>query len=72
MMLDRRGGGHRGGKEVLDAQLDRLSVPHRTSRSRFSGSRPVWHAGLNGAFTIMTFPAHRRSCSLSPSSVISV
>lgn len=47
-----------GGAAVLRAQLDHLLVPRKNVTIQMLRQQTVWHAGLNGAFTIMTFPAH--------------
>jgi transcriptional regulator with XRE-family HTH domain len=47
-----------GGPEVLRAQLDHLLVPRKNVTIQVLKQQTVWHAGLNGAFTIMIFPAH--------------
>nr|MDT0662262.1 helix-turn-helix transcriptional regulator [Micromonospora sp. DSM 115978] len=47
-----------GGPEILKTQLDRLVTPPTSVTIQILKQQTVWHAGLNGAFTIMNFPAH--------------
>ena len=47
-----------GGADVLRAELDHLLVPRKNVTIQILRQQTVWHAGLNGAFTLMTFPAH--------------
>ncbi|MEV4754280.1 helix-turn-helix transcriptional regulator [Micromonospora sp. NPDC049559] len=47
-----------GGGEILKAQLDRLLEPRKNVAIQVLRQQTVWHAGLNGAFSIMRFPAH--------------
>jgi transcriptional regulator with XRE-family HTH domain len=47
-----------GGPKVLQAQLDHLLTPRRNVTIQVLKQQTVWHAGLNGAFTLMNFPAH--------------
>lgn len=47
-----------GGREVLKAQLDRLTQPRANVVIQVLTQQTVWHAGLNGAFTVMAFSAH--------------
>jgi len=47
-----------GGPEVLRAQLGHLLVVRQNVTIQVLKQQTVWHAGLNGAFTLMTFPSH--------------
>lgn len=47
-----------GGPETLRSQLDRLVAPTHGVTIQVLKQQTVWHAGLNGAFTIMSFPTH--------------
>ncbi|MDG4790742.1 helix-turn-helix transcriptional regulator [Micromonospora sp. WMMD1102] len=47
-----------GGPDVLKAQLDHLLAPRGNVAIQVLRQQAVWHAGLNGAFTIMSFPLH--------------
>ncbi|WBB95866.1 helix-turn-helix transcriptional regulator [Solwaraspora sp. WMMA2080] len=47
-----------GGPEIFKAQLDRLLAPPSSVTIQVLKQQTVWHAGLNGAFTIMDFPEH--------------
>jgi transcriptional regulator with XRE-family HTH domain len=47
-----------GGSEVLAAQLDHMLMPRGNVTIQVLRQQTVWHAGLNGAFSIMTFSDH--------------
>lgn len=47
-----------GGDDVLRAQLDHLLVPRKNVTIQVLKQQTVWHAGLNGAFTLMNFSDH--------------
>lgn len=47
-----------GGPEVLRPQLDHLLAAPKNVTIQVLTQQTVWHAGLNGAFTLMSFPAH--------------
>ena len=47
-----------GGPTVLAAQLDHLLTPRPNITIQILKHQTVWHAGLNGAFTLMTFEHH--------------
>ncbi|MFV2086583.1 DUF5753 domain-containing protein [Micromonospora sp. LOL_021] len=47
-----------GGPKIFKAQLDRLLTPPSSVTIQVLKQQAVWHAGLNGAFTIMDFPEH--------------
>jgi transcriptional regulator with XRE-family HTH domain len=47
-----------GGREILKAQLERLMQSRPNIVVQVLTQQAVWHAGLNGAFTLMAFPSH--------------
>jgi transcriptional regulator with XRE-family HTH domain len=47
-----------GGHAVLKDQLDYLLAPRANVTIQVLEQQTTWHAGLNGAFTIMEFPGH--------------
>ncbi|MGW1062381.1 helix-turn-helix domain-containing protein [Micromonospora rubida] len=47
-----------GGPGVLKGQIDHLLKPRRNVTIQVLRQQTLWHAGLNGAFTIMNFPSH--------------
>ncbi|MFC8849288.1 MULTISPECIES: DUF5753 domain-containing protein [unclassified Micromonospora] len=47
-----------GGAKVLRAQLDHLLATPENVTIQVLPQQTVWHAGLNGAFTIMAFENH--------------
>ncbi|MEV0808945.1 helix-turn-helix transcriptional regulator [Micromonospora sp. NPDC050200] len=47
-----------GGRDTLRAQLDFLLRPRNNIVIQVLTQQTVWHAGLNGAFSLMTFDDH--------------
>ncbi|MBM0238779.1 helix-turn-helix domain-containing protein [Micromonospora sp. ATA32] len=47
-----------GGRDILKAQLDFLLTPRVNVTIQVLTQQTVWHAGLNGAFTLMAFEDH--------------
>lgn len=47
-----------GGRQTLKAQLDALTQPRANVVIQVLTHQAVWHAGLNGAFTLMAFSNH--------------